>query len=65
MKIIIGNKKSLLIGSLAALVVFFLLPRAAGGQTETLGAIKYTPQNGWSKSAKEHAVIIGDVNTNG
>ena len=61
MKIIIGNKKSLLIGSLAALVVFFLLPRAAGCQTETLGAIKYTPIKGWTKSAKEYAVVFSEI----
>ena len=62
MKILAGNIKSLLIGSLAALVVCFLIPQTAHGQTETLGAIKYTPVKGWTKSAKDHAVVFSEIN---
>jgi hypothetical protein len=30
-------------------------------QTEKLGEIKYTPPTGWTKSAKEHAVVFSDI----
>lgn len=31
------------------------------GQTESLGAIKYTPPTGWAKAAKEYAVVFSQI----
>lgn len=34
----------------------------AAAQTEKLGPITYTPPKGWTKSAKDHAVVFSDIN---
>lgn len=49
-------------GAAFALCVFFVVPGLAFGQTENLGAVRYTTPQGWTKSAKEHAVVLSDVN---
>jgi hypothetical protein len=47
---------------LAVSLTFCLMPAVAtSGQMEKLGDIKYTPPKGWTKSAKEHAVVFSDI----
>ena len=38
------------------------LPHASFGQTETLDILQYTPPQGWTKTAKEGAVVFSDIN---
>ena len=44
-------------GLLAVLIVCSLVPQTAVGQTEKLGAVKYTPPSGWSKTQNQENVI--------
>lgn len=46
----------------AGLTSFLLTPQSIPGQTEKLGAVTYSPVKGWTKSAKEHAVVFSEVN---
>jgi hypothetical protein len=39
-----------------------LAPHSVFSQTEKLGDIKYTPPKGWTKTAKDHAVVFSDLN---
>ncbi len=55
-------KRTRFVGSLAVIFVSLTFARVAFGQTETLGTIKYTPPKGWTKSAKDHAVVFSDIN---
>lgn len=41
--------------------VFFLVPGLAFGQAEKLGDIRYTPPNGWTKNAKDHAIVFSQI----
>jgi hypothetical protein len=49
---------SVCVGVLASLFI----SRAVVAQTEKLGLVQYTPPKGWTKSAKEHAVVFSDIN---
>jgi hypothetical protein len=53
---------TLIVGSLTLIFVCLIFPRVCFGQAEKLGAIKYTPPKGWTKSAKEHAVVFSEIN---
>lgn len=44
------------------ITIGFMLALAIEGQTERLGEIKYAPPQGWTKSAKDHAVVFSDLN---
>jgi hypothetical protein len=43
-------------------VVSLFVSQAVAAQTEQLGLVQYTPPKGWTKSAKEHAVVFSDIN---
>jgi hypothetical protein len=47
---------------LAALLLASFLAAPLSAQTEKLGDISYTPPKGWTKTAKEHAVVFSDLN---
>ena len=44
-----------------ALMCLFI-SEAVVAQTEQLGAVRYTSPKGWTKSAKEHAVVFSEIN---
>jgi hypothetical protein len=49
----------------AALVVIIgslFISHSAMAQSEKLGPVQYTPPQGWTKSAKEHAVVFSTIN---
>lgn len=50
-----------IIGLISGLLFFLLIPPSAICQTENLGVIKYAPVKGWTKTAKEHAVVFSAV----
>src|SRR5881394_2169456 len=43
-------------------VICLFFPQATFSQTERLDIITYTPPPGWSKTAKEGAVVYTDIN---
>src|SRR5215210_4080688 len=49
---------SIFVGSIVSLFI----SQAVVAQTEKLGVVQYTPLKGWTKSAKEHAVVFSDIN---
>jgi hypothetical protein len=44
-----------------SITLCLLLVAAALGQTEKLGAITYVPVKGWTRSAKDHAVVFSEI----
>ncbi|HUR99491.1 MAG TPA: hypothetical protein VMZ26_15610, partial [Pyrinomonadaceae bacterium] len=42
-------------------ILFLLTSQTAFGQTENLGAIRYSPLAGWTKTAKDHAVVFSQI----
>ena len=46
---------------LAALLLASFLAAPLSAQTEKLGDISYTPPKGWTKTAKEHAVVFSSL----
>lgn len=51
-----------IIGLFVAVVFCLWIVPTAFGQTERLSAVQYTSPKGWTKSAKEHAVVFSEVN---
>jgi hypothetical protein len=51
-----------MIGLIGPLLFLLIIPQNAVCQEEKLGVIKYTPVKGWTKTAKEHAVVFSEVN---
>lgn len=47
---------------IASGVVCLLISQAAVAQTESLGAVKYTPPKGWTKTQKENVVTFSEIN---
>ena len=55
------NDRKIIVSVFVGLVVSLFIARAAVAQTEKLGLVQYTPPKGWTKSAKEHAVVFSDI----
>ncbi len=60
MKISIRNR-NLFVGTLVALLICFVFQSGGFAQTERLGTITYSAPKGWTKSAKDHAVVFSDI----
>jgi hypothetical protein len=60
MKINIRNR-NLFVGTLVALLLCFVFAHSGFAQTEKLGTITFSPPKGWTKSAKDHAVVFSEI----
>ena len=49
-------------GLFIAQVLFLGVPQIVSCQTETLDGIQYTPPQGWTKTAKEGAMVFTNIN---
>lgn len=56
------NARKIMLSVFVGLFVSLFISRAALAQTEKLGLVQYTPPKGWTKSAKEHAVVFSEIN---
>ena len=52
----------IIFGLFIAQVLCLFVPQTVSCQTETLDIIQYTPPKGWTKTAKEGAMVFSDVN---
>jgi len=48
--------------AIQSLVICVLITTTVVAQSEKLGPVQYTAPNGWTKSAKDHAVVFSEVN---
>jgi hypothetical protein len=56
------NTRKIRSRAFVGLLASLLVSQAVVAQTEQLGLVQYTAPKGWTKSAKEHAVVFSDVN---
>ncbi|MEQ1603489.1 MAG: hypothetical protein ABL999_01320 [Pyrinomonadaceae bacterium] len=56
-----NRNRNLFVRTLVGLILCFVFAPSGFAQTETLGAIKYTPPKGYVKNAKDHAVVFSEV----
>ena len=53
--------RRIILSCLAVLLLSVLVPQTAFSQTENLGAIKFTPPQGWTRTAKENVVTFSEI----
>ena len=56
------SKRASILSMLGGCVVCLFISHAAMAQKESLGAVKYTPPRGWTKTEKENVVTFSEVN---
>ncbi|MBC7931652.1 MAG: hypothetical protein H7Z38_13915 [Rubrivivax sp.] len=55
------NTRKIILSTFVGSIVCLFISQAVVAQTEKLGLVQYTPPKGWTKSAKEHAVVFSDI----
>jgi uncharacterized protein (DUF1330 family) len=55
-------KRSLILSVLGSFIVCLSFLHPVVAQKESLGAVKYTPPKGWTKTEKENVVIFSEIN---
>jgi len=56
------KRKAWILSILSCSIVSLFISQAVVAQTENLGAVKYTPPKGWTKTQKDNVVTFSEIN---